>query len=156
MALNKLKQSFRILLKEKRITLMNITGLSVSLACALFMLLWVQHELSYDRFHTDFDRLYRVETELEDLHWQRIGLTRWLTMYARHLASAEDREALVRLLDDLYEDAELFYFEAWLPAGRVAELREYTQQRGLVLLFVALLLLGAGALRRSTDHARPA
>jgi len=30
------------------------------------------------------------------------------------------------------------------------------QQRGLVLLFVALLLLGARALRRSTDHARPA
>lgn len=63
MALNKLKQSFRILLKEKRITLINIAGLSVSLACALFMLLWVQHELSYDRFHEDYERLFRVEED---------------------------------------------------------------------------------------------
>lgn len=63
MALNKLKQSFRILLKERRITLINIAGLSVSLACALFMLLWVQHELSYDRFHEDYESLFRVEED---------------------------------------------------------------------------------------------
>ena len=30
------------------------------------------------------------------------------------------------------------------------------QRRGLVLLFVALLMLGAGTVRRSTNHARPA
>jgi putative ABC transport system permease protein len=63
MTLTQLKQVLRLLFKEKRITLINIIGLSVSLACALFMLLWVQHELSYDRFHTDFDRLYRVEED---------------------------------------------------------------------------------------------
>jgi predicted permease len=63
MALNKLKQALRILFKERRITLINVIGLSISLACALFMLLWVQHELSYDRFHEDFDRLYRVEED---------------------------------------------------------------------------------------------
>ncbi|MFO7669928.1 MAG: FtsX-like permease family protein [Bacteroidales bacterium] len=63
MAFHKLKQSLRILLKERRITLINIAGLSVSLACALFMLLWVQHELSYDRFHKDFQRIYRVEED---------------------------------------------------------------------------------------------
>jgi len=63
MATNKLKQSLRILFKERRITLINIAGLSISLTCALFMLLWVQHELSFDRFHMDFDRLYRVEED---------------------------------------------------------------------------------------------
>jgi len=63
MASNKLKQSLRILFKERRITLINIAGLSISLTCALFMLLWVQHELSYDRFHTDFEQLYRVEED---------------------------------------------------------------------------------------------
>lgn len=63
MTLNPLKQMLRLLFKEKRITIINIIGLSVSLACALFMLLWVQHELSFDRFHEDFDRLYRVEED---------------------------------------------------------------------------------------------
>ena len=63
MTFNNLKQALRILLKQKRITLVNITGLSISLACALFMLLWVEHELSYDRFHDDFKQLYRVEED---------------------------------------------------------------------------------------------
>ncbi len=63
MTLNKLKQALRILFKERRITIINIAGLSISLTCALFMLLWVQHELSFDRFHNDFDRLYRVEED---------------------------------------------------------------------------------------------
>jgi putative ABC transport system permease protein len=63
MPLLHLKQTFRLLFKEKRITLINITGLSVSLACALFMLLWVKEELSYDRFHHDFRQLYRVEED---------------------------------------------------------------------------------------------
>ncbi|MCK4989372.1 MAG: ABC transporter permease, partial [Bacteroidales bacterium] len=63
MSSNNFKQAFRILFKEKRITIINIIGLSVSLACALFMLLWVEHELSYDRFHENFKQLYRVEED---------------------------------------------------------------------------------------------
>jgi predicted permease len=63
MTLNTLKQALRILFKERRITIINIVGLSISLTCALFMLLWVQHEVSYDRFHTDFEQLYRVEED---------------------------------------------------------------------------------------------
>lgn len=63
MTFNQLKQTIRLLFKEKRITIINITGLSVSLACALFMLLWVEHELSYDRFHKDFKQLFRVEED---------------------------------------------------------------------------------------------
>ncbi len=57
MTLNKIKQALRILFKERRITTINIIGLSISLTCALFMLLWVQHELSFDRYHEDFEQL---------------------------------------------------------------------------------------------------
>lgn len=63
MILNNIKQTLRLLFKEKRITIINIIGLSISLACALFMLLWVEHELSYDRFHKDFKQLFRVEED---------------------------------------------------------------------------------------------
>lgn len=63
MLFKNLKQASRVLFKEKRITIINIAGLSVSLACALFMLLWVEDELSYDRFHRNFRQLYRVEED---------------------------------------------------------------------------------------------
>ncbi len=59
----RLKQLLRLLFKERRITLINIIGLSISLACALFMLLWVKEELSFDRFHSDFRQLCRVEED---------------------------------------------------------------------------------------------
>ena len=46
--------------KEKFYTLINISGLALGLACVLFILLWVQDELSYDRFHEHANQIYRV------------------------------------------------------------------------------------------------
>jgi putative ABC transport system permease protein len=37
----------------------NITGLAIGLACSLLIMLWVQHELSFDSFHGKADRIYR-------------------------------------------------------------------------------------------------
>ena len=39
---------------------MNILGLSVGMVCCLFIFLYLQHELSYDKFHKNADRIYRV------------------------------------------------------------------------------------------------
>ncbi|MEM6646359.1 MAG: ABC transporter permease [Bacteroidota bacterium] len=50
----------RTLAKRKGYTFINITGLAVGLADCLLMVLFVQDELSYDRFHTDADQMYRV------------------------------------------------------------------------------------------------
>jgi predicted permease len=58
-----LRQTLRLLFREKKITFINLTGLTVSLACTLFMLLWVQDELSYDKFHNEYRQLYRVEED---------------------------------------------------------------------------------------------
>jgi putative ABC transport system permease protein len=44
----------------------NISGLSIGLACSLIIMLWVQHELSYDQFHENADRLYRVVYTSDD------------------------------------------------------------------------------------------
>lgn len=58
---NNLRLALRLLLKHKSITVINIIGLSFSMACVLFILLWVQQELSYDRFHPDYRQICRVE-----------------------------------------------------------------------------------------------
>ena len=54
--------TLRSLLKNGVYTFINITGLSVGLACSLLILLWVNDELSYDQFHEKKNQLYRVMT----------------------------------------------------------------------------------------------
>jgi len=53
-----LKIAFRNLSKNRLYSIINITGLAISLAACSFILLWVQDEKSYDRFHKDADEIY--------------------------------------------------------------------------------------------------
>ncbi len=55
-----LKIALRNLAKQKVYSGINILGLAVGLAGAILILLFVQNELSYDRFHENTDNLYRV------------------------------------------------------------------------------------------------
>ena len=50
---------------HKGYSFINILGLAVGLACCIMIFLWVQDELSYDRFHENADDLYRVVTEYQ-------------------------------------------------------------------------------------------
>ena len=52
--------AFRNLKKYKGFSFINILGLAVGMACTLLILLWVQDELSYDRFFPNAEGLYRV------------------------------------------------------------------------------------------------
>ena len=58
-----LKIALRNLWRHKGYSFINIGGLAVGMACALFILLWVQDELSFDRFHDNAKTLYRVEQD---------------------------------------------------------------------------------------------
>jgi putative ABC transport system permease protein len=57
---NFLKTSLRNLYKEKVYSLINITGLAVGLAACFLILMFIHHELSYDRHHEHAERLYRI------------------------------------------------------------------------------------------------
>ena len=61
--MNYISQVIRSQRVKKSLTLINITGLSVCIAAALLIMLYVWSELSYDSFH-DTDRVYRVESRL--------------------------------------------------------------------------------------------
>jgi putative ABC transport system permease protein len=52
--------AWRQLQKRKFYTLINVTGLAIGMACCLVITLYVKHELSYDRYHANSDRIYRV------------------------------------------------------------------------------------------------
>src|SRR5580658_2377678 len=55
---NFLKVAFRNLGRSKVFAAINISGLAVGMASAALILLWIQNEISHDRFHEKLDRLY--------------------------------------------------------------------------------------------------
>lgn len=52
--------TLRNLWRHKGYSLINIFGLAIGLASSIFILLYVVNELTYDRFHENADRIYRV------------------------------------------------------------------------------------------------
>lgn len=56
--------AFRQLLRRKGFASINILGLSLGMATCLVLLLYVAHELSYDRFHRQADHIYRITAEV--------------------------------------------------------------------------------------------
>jgi putative ABC transport system permease protein len=62
---NYIKTAFRSLLKNKGFTFINVFGLALGLATCLLIVFYVFDELSYDRYNTKYDRIYRVNTDLK-------------------------------------------------------------------------------------------
>jgi putative ABC transport system permease protein len=62
---NYIKTAFRSLYKNKGFTAINILGLALGLATCLLIVLYVVDELSYDRYNTKADRIYRVNEDLK-------------------------------------------------------------------------------------------
>src|SRR5688572_22121707 len=68
----------RNLLRQKWFSVINLLGLSVSITCTILIYLYVDHELSYDSFHPNVDRLYRINqtfiwSENRDQQFSRTG-----------------------------------------------------------------------------------
>jgi putative ABC transport system permease protein len=61
---NYIKTAWRNLLKNRFYSLINITGLTVGLSVGILILLWVQDERSYDRFHRQAPQIYRLENRV--------------------------------------------------------------------------------------------
>ena len=66
MLTNYLKLAFRNLIKNKSHTLINVGGLTLGIVCAIVIFLVIQFDLSFDTWHQDRDRIYRVVTEDSD------------------------------------------------------------------------------------------
>lgn len=57
---NLFKISLRIVKRYKGYSFINIGGLALGITCCLLIFFYIQDELSYDRFHANADRIYRV------------------------------------------------------------------------------------------------
>ena len=57
---NYFKTSARSLGRNKIYSIINIAGLSIGLACAMLIMLYVKDEVSFDRFHKNVNNIYRI------------------------------------------------------------------------------------------------
>ncbi len=62
---NYLKTAYRSLLKNRGFTAINVLGLALGLATCLLIVFYVFDELSYDRYNTRIDRIYRVNNDIK-------------------------------------------------------------------------------------------
>ena len=60
MLLNYIKVAFRNMKRQKTYAVINTFGLALGIAASLLIAFWVQNELSYDRFHKNAERIYRI------------------------------------------------------------------------------------------------
>jgi putative ABC transport system permease protein len=60
---NYLLVTWRNVKRQKGYSFLNIFGLALGMACAILIVFYIHHELSYDRFHANADRIYRVTME---------------------------------------------------------------------------------------------
>lgn len=57
---NYLTIAIRNLARHRAYTFINVIGLAIGLTCSTLILLYLQHEFSYDRHHSKADRIYKV------------------------------------------------------------------------------------------------
>ncbi|MEW6363435.1 MAG: ABC transporter permease [Acidobacteriota bacterium] len=98
---NYLTVSFRNIVRYKGYSLVNILGLASALACCTFIALYVVHEHSYDRYHRNSDRLFRVTLRIEN--------SAGATGYAINVPPLAP--ALKREIPEVEESARVFPFD---------------------------------------------
>ena len=63
---NYFKITWRNVLRNKTLSFINISGLSIGLACCMLIFLYTKDEVSYDRFHEKRDQLFRLTCNIND------------------------------------------------------------------------------------------
>ena len=82
---NYLKIAWRNLIRHKSFSLINIGGLSIGIAACLLISLYVNHELSYDAYHVNKDRIVRITNTMRTPENDNINIALSPTLLAATL-----------------------------------------------------------------------
>lgn len=119
---NYFKIAFRNLLRNKTFSAINITGLAAGLTCCLLMVLYMQHELSYDKFQKNSDRIARVIMEYSfsggELNKGNYTSTKVFPSFKNNFPEVEDGarmwfdDELVKYNDKLFHEKRFMYADS--------------------------------------------
>jgi ABC-type antimicrobial peptide transport system permease subunit len=88
---NYFKTAWRSLWKNKFYSIINISGLAIGLSSGIMLLLWVQNELSYDRFNENYPQIYNLSSHFISNGAQRTwtGVPGPLAVYAKSFSEVK-------------------------------------------------------------------
>lgn len=96
---NYFKIAMRSLWNNRIFSFINISGLAVGLACCILIFLFIQHELSYDQFHSRSSQIYRVTSVLQnDEHASELAVTPapWAPLLKKDFPEIENYTRLLK------------------------------------------------------------
>jgi putative ABC transport system permease protein len=135
----------RNIARHKVFTIINVTGLAVGLAAALLILLWVQDELSFEKYNVNGKDIYRVE---EDQFYS--GQVYHVTVtpqpsgpvWMQKIPEIKEQTRLNRLPRILFRQGDKAFFENYVAAA----------DSGLLRMFTLPLMVGDKMTALSSPH----
>jgi len=115
---NYLKITLRNIRRHKIYSFITIIGLAIGMACCILVFMYVQHELSYDGYHQDGTRIFRIaqkiQKEAAELETARVAAP--LIPAIRENFPEVENAARFQLAtwDSLVERGETKYYEDWV------------------------------------------
>src|SRR6195952_2037456 len=112
------KLAYRNITKDKAYSIINITGLAIGLASSILILLWVQNELSFDKFHKHAGQIYRIASDFGDSKsaansaGMPAGLKAEMPVIKNIVRLAQSPSTLLETGNKKFEEKRIFYADA--------------------------------------------
>ena len=116
---NYIKIAWRNIIKHKSYSFINIFGLTIGMASCILIGVYVQDELSYDKFHNDHELIYRITTSVQSQSspTEHVSLTsRPVIEKIEEFPEVSHTTALVKWNPVLKRGADLFYDDLYFFA----------------------------------------
>ena len=81
--------ALRTILKHRVFSFINIFGLALGISCTALIGMWVNDELSYDRYNVNADRIYRIDEDiyLNDTKYDAVTTSKFFAPPSRRFLS---------------------------------------------------------------------
>jgi putative ABC transport system permease protein len=111
---NLLKVAIRNIFKDFAYSSLNILGLTLGITSALFLIIYISNELSYDRYHEKADRIYRVSSNIKETDDEFTWIIAQIPFAPQVIEDYPEVEHAVRFIDagrNLYEYEDKEFYE---------------------------------------------
>lgn len=127
---NLFKTAIRNIFKDLGYSGLNILGLTIGIASALFLVIYIADEVSYDRYHEKADRIYRVSSHISESDDEFTWIVAQIPFAPQLVQDYPEVEQSVRFIDvgrELFkfEDKEFFEEDFYFADSNIFEVFTY-------------------------------